>query len=127
MSTLLQFLRFCIVGAGGMVVDFGITFLLKEKFRLNKYAANSIGFSLAVVNNFLWNKYWTFHDRSEEVGMQFLLFLTISSTGLLLNNGVIYLLLNRWKMNFYLSKFFATGVVTAWNFLANYQFTFHAG
>ncbi len=127
MDAILQFIKFCVVGAGGMVVDFGTTWLLKEKLHFNKYVANSTGFALAVINNFLWNKYWTFHDRNEEVGIQFLLFLGISVMGLLLNNGVIYLLINRWRMNFYLSKLFATGVVTLWNFGANYQFTFHNG
>ena len=127
MGTLIQFIKFCIVGAGGMIVDFGATWLLKERLHFNKYVANSIGFTLAVINNFLWNKYWTFQDHNEQVGMQFLLFLGISIAGLLLNNGVIYLLINRWRLNFYLSKLFATGVVTLWNFGANYQFTFHSG
>ncbi len=127
MNALLQFVKFCVVGAGGMVVDFGITWLLKEKMHLNKYIANSTGFSIAVVNNFLWNKYWTFHDSSEEVGVQFVIFLGIAVTGLLINNVVIYMLINRWRMNFYLAKLCATLIVVGWNFSANYQFTFHTG
>ncbi len=127
MKALFQFIKFCMVGAGGMAIDFGVTWLLKEKARINKYVANSTGFASAVVSNFFLNKHWTFHDRNEEVGMQFLLFLAISLAGLLLNNGVIYVLINRLRLNFYLSKLFATGVVTLWNFGANYQFTFHGG
>ena len=37
---LIQFIKFCVVGASGMAVDFGITFLGKENLRLNKYVAN---------------------------------------------------------------------------------------
>jgi putative flippase GtrA len=39
-----KFLKFCIVGSSGMVVDFGTTWFLKEKVRVNKYLANSAGF-----------------------------------------------------------------------------------
>ena len=39
----LQFIKFCVVGGTGVVVDFGITFLFKEKLKLNKYIANSHG------------------------------------------------------------------------------------
>ncbi len=107
-----------------MAVDFGLTWLCKEKWCFNKYAANSIGFSVAVVNNFFWNKYWTFHDPSREVGWQLALFLAISTAGLLLNNGVVFVCINKWRLPFYLSKLMATAVVLAWNFTANYQFTF---
>ena len=43
----LQFINFCVVGGTGVVVDFGITFLFKEKLKLNKYIANSLGFMAA--------------------------------------------------------------------------------
>ena len=43
----LQFIKFCVVGGTGVVVDFGITFLFKEKLKLNKYIANSLGFMAA--------------------------------------------------------------------------------
>ena len=43
----LQFIKFCVVGGTGVVVDFGITFLFKEKLKLNKYIANSLGFTLS--------------------------------------------------------------------------------
>ena len=42
-----------------------------------------------------------------------------------LNNSIIYLLNERYRVNFYFSKLVATGVVMIWNFWANYTFTFH--
>ena len=46
-----QFLKFCVVGGSGLFVDFGITYLCKEWLRLNKYAANSLGFLCASTTN----------------------------------------------------------------------------
>jgi len=85
---LLKFVKFCVVGLSGMGVDFGTTWILKEKVRINKYIANSTGFILAATSNYVWNRVWTF------------------------------------QINFYISKLFAVGVVTLWNFLMNYLITF---
>lgn len=123
---LAQFIKFCVVGGSGMVVDFSVTYLLKEKARLNKYLANSAGFICAASTNYLLNRLWTFQSHDPQIARQYALFLGIALIGLGINNGVIYLLNDRARLNFYLSKLLAIGVVTIWNFLMNYFFTFTA-
>lgn len=125
-TIVLRFIRFGIVGASGMVVDFGITWFCKEKLRWNKYISNSLGFVTAATNNYIWNRLWTFQSQSEAVAREYLSFFLIAVVGLGINNLVIYLLHGRLKWNFYLSKLIAIGVVTIWNFTMNYVFTFHA-
>ena len=119
-----KFLKFGVVGASGVVVDFGITWLLKEKLKLNQYVANSTGFACAVVSNYILNRIWTFEDHNPDVAVQFAKFTAIALVGLALNNAIIYVLNERLRMNFYVSKLIATGVVMLWNFGANYTFTF---
>ncbi len=123
---ILKFLKFGIVGASGVGVDFGITWICKEKLNLNKYVANSTGFLCAVVSNYLLNRVWTFHSQDPSIAMQFSKFLLASLIGLGLNNGIIYFLNERRQVKFYTAKLIATGVVTLWNFWANYTFTFRA-
>ena len=106
-----------------MVVDFGITFLCKEKLRLNKYLANSLGFMTAASTNYLLNRFWTFHSHGA-VAQQYMQFVGISAIGLIINNLIIYLLSDRAHLNFYFSKLCAIGIVTLWNFFMNYFFTF---
>lgn len=119
-----KFLKFCVVGFSGMVVDFGTTWLCKEKFGWNKYLSNSIGFVIAATNNYIWNRLWTFHSTSSQIHIEYGKFLLIAVIGLAINNLVIYLLHGQLKLNFYLSKLIAVGVVTIWNFVMNYLFTF---
>lgn len=121
---LMKFIRFCLVGGSGVVVDFGITYLLKEKARINKYIANSAGFVCAASSNYFLNRIWTFASSDPHIMTQYLRFLGISIAGLLLNNLAIYILNDRLRMNFYISKILAIGVVTIWNFTMNYMFTF---
>jgi len=121
---LFKFIKFGIVGASGVGVDFGVTWLGKEKLGFNKYVANSTGFLCAVVSNYLLNRVWTFQSQDPAVATQFSKFLLASLVGLGINNGIIYLLNERLGLRFYTSKLIATGVVTLWNFWANYTFTF---
>jgi putative flippase GtrA len=119
-----KFLKFGVVGFSGVFVDFGVTWLCREKLRLNQYVANSIGFLCAVVSNYTLNRVWTFQSQDPAVATQFSKFLLASLVGLALNNGIIYLLNERLRLNFYVAKLIATAVVTVWNFWANYTFTF---
>lgn len=123
-AIILKFLKFCLVGFSGMLVDFGFTWLCKEKFKWNKYVSNSIGFVLAATNNYIWNRWWTFQSDNANIPIEYGKFLVISVIGLGLNNLVIYLLHEKLKLNFYLAKLIAIGAVTVWNFTMNYRFTF---
>ena len=120
----LKFIKFCAVGFSGMILDFGTTWILKEKFRINKYTSSSVGFILAATSNYTLNRYWTFHSGNRQVTIEYLSFMLIALAGLGINNFVIFLLHDKMKLNFYIAKVFAVGVVTIWNFGMNYLFTF---
>ena len=122
----IKFIKFGIVGVSGVAVDFGITWICKEQLRMNQYVANSTGFMCAVISNYFLNRVWTFNSQDPAIAMQFGKFLLVALVGLVLNNAIIYLLNERYKVKFYSSKLVATGVVMLWNFGANYTFTFHS-
>ncbi|MFN4081235.1 MAG: GtrA family protein [Saprospiraceae bacterium] len=122
---LLKFVKFGLVGVTGAFIDFGLTFLLKNKMRLNKYVANSTGFMCAVLNNYLLNRWWTFENQDPQILPQFFKFLMIALVGLALNNWIIYYLHQRLKLvGFWPAKVIATCIVVLWNFGANLAFTF---
>jgi putative flippase GtrA len=121
---LVKFLKFCLIGLSGMLIDFGTTWLLKEKVRINKYIANSTGFILAATSNYIWNRLWTFQSEDPGIVKEYFSFILISVAGLGINNFVIYILSDKMKINFYISKVIATGVVTLWNFSMNFLITF---
>jgi len=121
---LLKLIKFCVVGFSGVFVDFSTTWLLKEKVGINKYVANSTGFLVAATSNYFFNRVWTFHSQNPEIATEYFSFFGISLIGLGINNLILYLLTEKWKLNFYLSKLFAIGVVTIWNFVMNYLVTF---
>lgn len=119
-----KFLKFGIVGCSGMIIDFGMTYICKEFFKLNKFISNAIGFILAATSNYFLNRVWTFESHSEQIGTQYVQFMIVSTIGLGINSLVLYLLNEKLEWNFYLSKLFAIGITTIWNFFANLLFTF---
>jgi putative flippase GtrA len=124
-SFFLKFLKFGVVGFSGVFVDFGITYLTKEKLRVPKYIANAIGFTTAASTNYILNRVWTFKSTNPEVMVEFTEFFIISMIGLAINTFILWMLVSKFRMNFYVAKIFAIAVVTVWNFLANAFITFN--
>jgi len=120
-----KFLKFGIVGASGVIIDFGFTYLFKEFFKIQKYLANAIGFTIAASSNYVFNRIWTFHSLNPEIGLEYSKFLFISLIGLGINTLILWMLVSKFNKNFYVSKLFAIAVVTVWNFFINLIFTFN--
>lgn len=121
---LIKFLKFGIVGFSGLIIDFAITYLLKEKARLSPYIANAAGFLVAASSNWYLNRVWSFESRNNQLFDEYLAFLVVSLLGLIINTFVLYLGMKRLKLNFYLAKVLAIAITTIWNFFANYFYTF---
>jgi len=122
---LLSLIKFGITGMSGLIIDFSITWLLKDELHINKFIANAAGFTTAVISNYIINRLWTFSERERvKVGRQFASFLMVSLVGLLLNSAIVYVLNEHFHLNFYVSKAIAILLVFFWNFSANYFFVF---
>ena len=120
----LKFLKFGAVGFSGVFVNFGVTWFFKEVCKLNKYVSNIIGFVVAATTNYLLNRWWTFQSTNPQVGTEYAKYFLISVVGLGIDTLTVYLLNGKLKWNFYLSKIFAVGAATLWNFFGNLLFTF---
>ena len=124
MAILVKFIKFGVIGFSGMIVDFGLTYLCKEKLQIQKYVSNTIGFTVAATSNWLLNRIWTFASNNPQILSEYLRFLGVSLIGLGINTLILWLLTDKAKLNFYLSKVGAIGITTIWNFLTNNYFTF---
>jgi putative flippase GtrA len=127
-----RFLRFLVVGLSGTLIDFGILTALKTFWGVPTIIANTISYSAGVVNNFTWNRIWTFAEaRDKEWYVQFGQFVAINIVGVILNNlivlgleGPLGVLFNNPDKGYLPAKIVATGVVVLYNFVANRLWTF---
>jgi len=123
-AVIVKLLKYMLIGIGATAIDFGLTFLLKEKAKINKYIANSIGYTSAATFNYIFNRIWTFDDTNPQIITQYLIFTTISLIGLGLTNLFIWIFNEKLGVNFYVSKVIALFIVFVWTFTAHNLITF---
>lgn len=126
-----RFAKFAIVGALGALIDFGLLNLMRGVFDWDLLWANTFSVCVAMISNFVWNRYWTFPEsRSRKKRTQLPQFVLVNLIGLLINNliviGLDALFVSYvgepWSYN--IAKAFAIGVVLFWNFGANRLWTY---
>ena len=125
-TIIIKFIKFLAVGLSGMIIDFSITFICKEKLKLNKYIANSLGFSVAAISNFLLNRHYTFNSNNPDVLTEFYWFMGISIISLFIYNSIVWIGINKMNINFYISKVMGIFIITFWNFFAHLLITFQS-
>lgn len=119
-----KFVKFGVVGFSGIFIDFGFTWWFREKVKIHQLVANAIGFTVAATTNYYFNRIWTFRSSNPEIAVEFTQFFIISLIGLIINTFIIWLIIKKLKINFYISKAFAILIVMIWNFTANLYVTF---
>ena len=116
---LYKVIKFATVGFLSFILDMIVTYTGKEKFKLNQYVANTISFFFAASFNFALNRLWTFQSNDTHVDTQAIKFFASMTVGLGIATVVIYILNEKFGLNFYISKIIAVAVVMVWNFTIN--------
>lgn len=120
-----QFVKYCLVGASGFLVNLLIYIILVENVHIHYMLGATISFAVAVTNNFVFNKYWTFNGSQGDTFIQASRFLVVSVTSLALNLLVLRLLIEDFGVRNKISaQAGAIALVTALNFLGNKLWSF---
>ena len=116
------------VGAFNVLVDFSIYLLLTrviaEDFRPHYLVANFIAFCGGATSSYFLNKFWTFRDKNKNIPTQYAKFFIISIGGLMINEAILFLLVEYGGLLDLIAKGGAIVVGYFWNFYANNKWTF---
>ena len=74
----LQLMKFCAVGASGYVVNLCVFAAFIELLDAHHLVAATAAFVVAVLNNFWWNRHWTFRARGGRARFQAARFFAVS-------------------------------------------------
>ena len=118
-----QLWRYGLVGLSSAIIDFGILYLLTEALGFHYLWSATISFIVAASYNYYLNKTWTF-KAGGKLSKQVSIFLLIAGSGVLLNNLILYLLVEQAHWWYFYFKIIATGIVTIGNFIGNKYLTF---
>ena len=137
-----RFFKFGIVGASGTVVNLAVLYIGHEyvfsamEAHYNKpYLSLILAISLATLNNFTWNRLWTWSDRVRTLeaaearpvnlqilGKEFGQYATASAFGMALQYVLTMLLSDH--TDYRIANLIAIVVVSVVNYLANDKWTF---
>ena len=120
----LQLVRFGLVGLSGYVVNLAVFAALVHGAEVDYRLAATVAFLVAVANNFLWNRTWTFRARDGHAGFQAARFLVVSVAAFLLNLAVLHVLVELAGMAEVPAQALAIAAATPLNFLGNKLWSF---
>jgi dolichol-phosphate mannosyltransferase len=84
-----QLVKFSVVGASGYAINLAVYVSLLDGAGLHYLPAATCSFVVAVTNNYLWNRTWTFRNQRGHLYYQGLRFLVVSLLALCLNLGIL--------------------------------------
>lgn len=119
-----QLLKFGLVGCSGYLINLAVFAVLADNLALHHAVAAIGAFCVAVANNFLWNRHWTFEPGDGHPGFQVARFLAVSVAGLLINLAVLEVLVSGASMGDLPAQAIAVAVAMPFNFLGNKLWTF---
>jgi len=117
-----QLAKFCTVGASGYVVNLAVYWLLLQA-DVHYLPAAVCSFLVAVTNNYLWNRLWTFHHQRGRLVYQGMRFLLVSTIALAANLVFLWILVEL-GVGALPAQAIAIVLVTPWNFAANKLWSF---
>jgi putative flippase GtrA len=119
-----ELVRFGAVGASGYVVNLAVFALAVHGVDLDYRLAAVLAFLAAVLNNFWWNRHWTFGASDGHAGFQAARFFAVSVVAFLVSFGILQALVSGANVAEVLAQAIAIVAATPLNFLGNKLWSF---
>jgi putative flippase GtrA len=120
----LQLLRFGLVGGSGYLINLAVFAFLVNGAGAHHTPAAVGAFCVAVTNNYLWNRYWTFGPGEGAATLQAFRFLAISVASLMINLVALELLVAGAELGELPAQAIAVAIAMPFNFIGNKLWTF---
>lgn len=115
-----RFVKFCIVGASGVVVNMGLLYVLTEQAGLYYLVSSAIAIECSFVSNFILHELWTWRGVGQPGAghrlKRLAKFHIVYGIGLGINLSLLYTLTEYVDIYYILSNLIAIGAATLWNF-----------
>ena len=120
-----QLLRFGLVGASGYLVNLAVFGLACHAAGADHRVSAAAAFAVAVTNNFLWNRTWTFRAGDGHAGFQAARFVVVSLAAFAFSLAILEILVAAGTAEL-LAQAIAIVCATPLNFLGNRLWSFRS-
>jgi putative flippase GtrA len=119
-----RFVKFGLVGVVNTTLDMGVYILLSTGFHVHYVVANIFAFMVAGINSYYLNRRWTFRSTADNWRREMVKYLIVIGTGFLINEALLYILVEHGSLGKIMAKLVVVAVVLVWNFGVNRLWTF---
>jgi len=120
----LQLVQFGLVGGVGFAVNLAIYALFVHSVGVDYHVASAIAWLVAVINNFVLNRHWTFDARDGQAHFQALRFLLVSLVAFAFSQLLLTLFVESGSIAKVPAQALAVAASTPLNFLGNKLWSF---
>ena len=120
----LQLAKFCAVGGSGYAVNLAVFAAFFELLGAHHLLAATAAFAVAVMNNFWWNRHWTFQAGRGRAGFQVPRFFAVSILAFLFATTILELLVSGAGMAELPAQAISILAATPLNFVGNKMWSF---
>jgi putative flippase GtrA len=123
-NKLIRYLKYCMVGGIGVIIDFSIFTILVKIFQINYLVANIFSISIALIFVYYLQKNWTFKYQIKEHTKTFQRYLISVALTYLFNNGVLVIFIQVLRFEVLQSKVIQIVLSTILGYILTNYFVF---
>jgi len=125
-----RFIKFCIVGTTGILVNQGLLWLLTDIFGIYYLYSALVSIEASILSNFVFNDSWTFRDKRKSAGpiyLRLLKYNLLCAAGALFNYVILWFFTDILHYYYLISNLAGIAAAVAWNYIISLNWAWVAG
>ena len=119
-----QFIFYMLFAGVAALIDTGLLFVLTEFLGIYYLVSSVVSYLCGMITNYSLNKVFNFKDKSPKIAQQFVLFAFVAIIGLILNQIILFILVENIHVWYIFAKIISLFVVVIWSFFGHKKITF---
>lgn len=121
---IMKITQFVVVGLSGTLITWGTLFAFVEGVGLPVWISYSLAYSFGIVNNFIWNRIWTFRSEGRKTRAEFFKYIAVNIVSLSGYWG-LSTLLNHIGLHYFVANIIGMALSFIINYILNRIWTFN--
>lgn len=115
---IIQFSKFVIIGGLSFILDFALYYVFTRYLNIIEMVAQIMSFSISVIFNYMMSMKYVFVSKDDlKKHHEFMIFITLSALGALLNWIIFYIMFYVLGIDDLITKVIDAGIVMFFNFI----------
>lgn len=119
-----RFLKYAAIGISTFGIDLLLLLVFTELFTFNYLISAGVAYILAISVNYLLSRHYVFSGTLRSAHAGYAIFLVIAGIGFLIVTGCMYVFVQAFGLNLFVSRIIVAGIVGVWNYVMNLYVNF---